>query len=83
MRTTITLDDDVAAKLAAEARRTGQPFKRVVNETLRAGLATKGKTQALPPFKILDSELFELPSGYNWDKLEDVFDQLDGPDRLR
>jgi predicted nucleic acid-binding protein len=30
MRTTVTLDDDVAAKLKAEARRTGKPFKTVL-----------------------------------------------------
>jgi hypothetical protein len=37
MRTTLTLDDDVAAKLKAEAK--GRPFRVVVNEALRAGLA--------------------------------------------
>ena len=40
MRTTLTLDDDVAAKLKAEQSRAGLPFKEVVNETLRrTGLA--------------------------------------------
>ena len=34
MRTTLTLDDDVAAKLKAEQSRAGLPFKEVVNETL-------------------------------------------------
>lgn len=37
MRTTLTLDDDVAVKLKAAAR--SRPFKVVVNEALRAGLA--------------------------------------------
>lgn len=37
MRTTLTLDDDVAVKLRAAAR--NRPFKVVVNEALRAGLA--------------------------------------------
>lgn len=37
MRTMLTLDDDVAAMLKAEARRTGRPFGEVVNETLAAG----------------------------------------------
>lgn len=37
MRTTLTLDDDVAVKLRAAARR--RPFRVVVNEALRAGLA--------------------------------------------
>ncbi len=41
MRTTLTLDDDVAAKLKAESRRAGRPFKEIVNEALRSGLATR------------------------------------------
>ncbi|PYY05889.1 MAG: hypothetical protein DMG69_25080 [Acidobacteria bacterium] len=38
VRTTLTLDDDVAAKLRAEARRTGSPFKQLVNNLLRLAL---------------------------------------------
>jgi hypothetical protein len=38
MRTTLTLDDDVAAQLRRLARESGRPFKQVVNDALRAGL---------------------------------------------
>ena len=38
MRTTLTLDKDVAARLAQVARRRRQPLKAIVNEALRAGL---------------------------------------------
>jgi hypothetical protein len=31
----------VAAKLKAESRRVGRPFKEIVNETLRNGLASR------------------------------------------
>lgn len=41
MRTTITLDDDVADALRALAHERNEPFKRVVNETIRSGLATE------------------------------------------
>jgi predicted transcriptional regulator len=40
MRTTLTLDDDVAAAIDALARKRRVPLKRVVNEVLRAGLAS-------------------------------------------
>jgi hypothetical protein len=43
MRTTLTLDDDVAAALKEKAHRTRRPFKQVVNEALRAGIATSRK----------------------------------------
>lgn len=38
MRTTVTLDPDVAARLKERARQRGVPFKQVLNDTLRAGL---------------------------------------------
>jgi Ribbon-helix-helix protein, copG family len=38
MRTTVTLDPDVAARLRRLARERGASFKSTINETLRAGL---------------------------------------------
>jgi predicted transcriptional regulator len=49
MRTTLTLEDDVAEQLAQLAKKTDQPFKVVVNETLRRGLADLHP--ALPVFE--------------------------------
>jgi len=39
MRTTLTIDDDLAALLRQRSRTEERPFKEVVNEALRAGLA--------------------------------------------
>ena len=44
MRTTLTLDDPLAMELKKLALETGQPFKNVVNETLRAGLRKPNAT---------------------------------------
>ena len=82
MRTTLTLDDDVAAKLSAKARKSGRPFKQVVNEVIRTGLAAEKQVKKLPPFKVESWEMGLRPD-LNWDKLEDVFDAVDGPGRLR
>lgn len=38
MRTTLTIEDDLAQALKEKAFRTGRSFKAVVNEVLRAGL---------------------------------------------
>lgn len=40
MRTTVTLDDDVAAKLNQAARERRVSFKVALNEAVRAGLGT-------------------------------------------
>ena len=39
MRTTLSLDDDVAAQLDRVRRKSGGTFKATVNEALRRGLA--------------------------------------------
>jgi len=39
MRTTLTLEDDLAEALNRNARLTGRSFKAVLNETIRRGLA--------------------------------------------
>lgn len=39
MRTTLTLDDDLAVLLRRRARESGRPFRDVVNDALRTGLA--------------------------------------------
>ena len=83
MRTTITLDDDVAAKIQLKVRRTGRPFKEIVNDALRTGLAIDNQVKALPPFTIDRAHLIRLKPGYNYDKVEEVFDHLDTPRRLR
>lgn len=41
MRTTVTLDDDVATALQERARERGLPFKTVLNDAVRAGLAPR------------------------------------------
>jgi hypothetical protein len=48
MRTTITLDDDVAARLRDVSLRSGKSFKQAVNDAVRAGLAPPAARKAAP-----------------------------------
>ena len=48
MRTTLTLDDDVARELRRMERGTERSFKELVNEFLRKGMA-HGARPVLPP----------------------------------
>lgn len=80
MRTTLTLDDDIAAKLRAEARKCGEPFKQVVNRTLRCGLIAQKQVKALPPFKIEPRDLGLRP-GFDLDNIEELLDKVEGPFR--
>ena len=79
MRTTLTLDDDVHAKLEAEMRKSGKSFKETVNEFLRIGLTARREAQA-QPFEIYARDLGARP-GLNFDNIEELLDQVEGPMR--
>ena len=81
MRTTLTLDDDIAAKLEAEARRTGLSFKETVNTMLRIGLAAKRGKLPRPPFKVKALSLEPLEPNFNFDNVEALLDQVEGAAR--
>jgi hypothetical protein len=76
VRTTLTLDDDVASLLTKEARKSGEPFKQIVNRFMRLGL-TSSKQPARKPFKVTPINL-GLPRDF--DKVEDLIEYLEGPD---
>jgi hypothetical protein len=78
MRTTLTLDDDVAAKLKAESRRAGRPFREIVNETLRHGLATRRVSAQRPAFKIAPRDLGDLRPGLSLDNVAELIEQVEG-----
>jgi hypothetical protein len=52
MRTTLTIDDQIAKALKALAHRSGKPFKKVVNETLQAGLNVGSAPSAARPYRV-------------------------------
>ena len=79
MRTTLTLDDDVAAKLDADARRSGRSFKETVNHYLRLGLNAKKDAKVKKPFKVRARPLGLRP-GLNYDDIWGLIEQVEGPD---
>lgn len=80
MRTTLTLDEDVAARLRAEARRSGKPFREVVNEHLRVALSSRRKERgAEPPFAIRPRDLGGLRPGLSLDHVGALLAAAEGP----
>jgi hypothetical protein len=67
MRTTLTLEKDLALALRQEARRTGRPLKHIVNEALRAGLAAR-KTRAGRRYRLTPVSLGGVVPGVDLDK---------------
>jgi hypothetical protein len=81
VRTTLTLDDDIAARLAAEARRTGRSFKDTVNDALRGGLDARIQRKA-EPFRVQARNLGTLRAGVSLDSVTRLLDDVDGPGAL-
>ncbi len=79
MRTTLTLDDDVAARLNAEVRRSGRSLKEVVNAHLRQSLLAK-PPQAARRFRVRARPMDPI-DGLAFDDVEGLLDQVDGPSR--
>lgn len=67
MRTTLTLDKDLALTLREEARRSGRPLKRIVNETLRAGLVARKRPPARR-YRLTPERLGGVVRGVDLDK---------------
>lgn len=78
MRTTVTLDEDVAAKLRAESRRAGRPFREIVNETLRRGLASRHITARQQSFKVTARDLGNLKPGLSLDNVAEIVGHVEG-----
>jgi hypothetical protein len=76
VRTTLSLDDDVASLLNKEVRRSGTSFKEAVNHYLRLGImAAKQKTRK--PFVVTPHPL-GLPPGLSYDNVEELIEALEG-----
>lgn len=79
MRTTITLEDDVAAKLRAEVRKQkNATFKKTVNEVLRLGLQVRREVAAATKFKVRARSLGVRP-GVHYDNIGELLEQMEGP----
>ena len=76
MRTTLTLDDDLAGLLKQRAQELGVPFKEAVNRAIRTGLG--GAAQARPHSapKVIPHS-FGFRPGVDLDKLGQLADELE------
>jgi hypothetical protein len=76
MRTTLNLDDDVAAQLASESRKRGESLSRTANEYLRAGMR-----QARSDVRVGAYEPPTVDTGRPLLDVTDIADALESLDR--
>jgi len=77
VRTTLSLDDDIANLLNQEIRRSGVSFKEAVNHYLRLGL-TAAKQPARKKF-VVKPLAIGLPPGLSYDNIGELIEALEGP----
>ncbi len=80
VRTTVTLDEDVAAKLKQAARERGVSFKVVLNDAVRAGL--NGQSPPARPYRI-EARPMSVRPGINLDKALRLAGELEDEEILR
>ena len=77
MRTTLTVDDDLADLLKRRAVEMGRPFKEVVNMVLRRGLDDgSSRPETLPKVITIPFESGLTP-GYDPDRMNQLVDDLE------
>jgi hypothetical protein len=76
MRTTLTLDPDIARRLKERAHATRSSFKDIVNETLRRGLSAQ-QGGAVAPFVVTPHRMGGFLPGVDPTKLMAEAEELD------
>ena len=80
MRTTVTIEDDVATKLQAEMRRQrSSNFKQILNDVLRRGLLVKRQLADSKPFRVRARHMGKV-QGLNYDNVGELLEYLERPE---
>jgi len=77
MRTTLTIEDDILDRARALADELNRPFRRVVNEALRAGLQAVEKPARSRPYHTHPRKL-GLKTGRNLDNVQELIALVEG-----
>jgi hypothetical protein len=79
VRTTLTIDDDVAKLLKDEVRRSGDTFKGTVNRLLLKGIEESRNLKVRERFVVTPRAL-NTGLGTRYQKVQDLLEALEGPD---
>jgi hypothetical protein len=79
MRTTLTLDPDVAAKAKQGAIRLRKPFKEVINAALRVGLEEILAPPVARPY-VTKARPLGLRQGFSYDNISELIAAGEGED---
>lgn len=81
VRTTLTLDPDVARLLEEEAHRRRLPWKQVVNDAIRRGLAAGRQNRREKRYRVTPHKA-KLRAGIDPTSFNKLVDELEDDDRM-
>jgi len=81
MRTTLSLDEDVASQLEAWRAKQNLTFKQAVNSALRRGLNELSRPKAPKPFRTKPIDMGQCRLA-NLDNIWEVLDEVENPGAL-
>ena len=79
MRTTLSIDDDLAVLLRQEMQRNGTPYKQLVNHLLRVGLAQERGPKSSVGFQVKARKM-GVSAGQSYDNVAELLEHLEGPE---
>jgi hypothetical protein len=83
MRTTLTIEDQLAIALKDAARQSNKSFKEIVNETLKAGLAAKKTPVKTRLYRLKPVSMGHVAGNFNLDKALQLADALEDEELVR
>jgi hypothetical protein len=78
VRTTLTIEDDIAGLVEQEVKRSGDTLKATVNRLLRLGLTAANQPETGKPFEVTPFPLGLRP-GLNYDCIAELLEEAEGP----
>jgi hypothetical protein len=81
MRTTLTIEPDIAQRIRRRMKQKGLSLKRVVNDALRAGMAMDDE---MPPVTFsVEPHPCRFKAGIDLDKLNQLADELEAEESVK
>lgn len=83
MKTTLTIDDNIAGQLREIVHRSGKSFKTVVNDALRAGIEHNRVAGVARPYRLEPVAMGDVVGPHDLDKALHLADRIEDEEIAR
>ena len=83
MRTTLTIDDDIAKQIRIAVATSGKSQKAIVNDALRVGMASERFLKARQPYNLLPVSMGNVIGPYDLNRALRLADEIEDEEIAR